>query len=1466
MPLTFGNYKIPDKRYDKNNFAIHDYFFAKALDQVRPGGVVAFITTSGTLDKNNSNVRKYIAQRAELLGAVRLPNDAFLKNAGTEVTTDIIFLQKRDRLLDIQPDWVHLGMTEDGVPVNSYFAEHPEMILGKMVFDESMYGDTKDTACHPIEGADLAAQLQEAIGNIHGQITEMEYEDTDAPKDVSIPADPNVRNYSYTLIDDTVYFRENSRMYPAEMPAATLERVKGMVELRDCVHTLIEYQLDEYGDQAIAEKQAELNQLYNTFTKKHGLINASANGKAFASDSAYYLLCSLEVLDENGELDRKADMFNRRTIKQKSVVTSVDTASEALTVSIAERARIDLDFMQSLTGLSEEELLENLHGAVYADYDFDVYSNNIKLCQVNGCSYRTADDFLSGNVREKLQHYKDALEVLPADSPYRQVFSDNAKALEAVQPKDLDASEISVRLGTTWIDKDYINQFVHELLQPPSYLAEDIKVNYFPYTGEWNVAAQRRVPGSNVLANVTFGTGRMNAYRIIEDTLNLKDVRVYDTIVEDGKEKRVLNKKETTLAQQKQESIKQVFQDWIFKDPNRRRDLVQTYNERFNSTRPREYDGSHINFAGISPEITLRTHQLNAIAHILYGGNTLLAHEVGAGKTFEMVASAMELKRLGLAQKSLFAVPNHLTEQWASEFLRLYPSANILVATAKDFEMKNRKKFCAKIATGDYDAVIIGHSQLEKIPLSKERQERLLNEQIWEITEGIDELKRNDGERFSIKQLEKTKKSLEARLERLTDDSRKDDVVTFEQLGVDRLFVDEAHSFKNLFLYTKMRNVAGLSQTEAQKSSDLFGKCRYLDELTDNKGVIFATGTPISNSMAEMYTMQRYLQYETLKKNGLTHFDCWASTFGETTTAIELAPEGTGYRARTRFAKFHNLPELMCMFKDVADIKTADMMDLPRPKANFNTVVVKPSELQTQMVKDLSKRAAEVHRGSVDPTVDNMLKITSDGRKIGLDQRLINDMLPDDEGSKVNACMNEVYQIWNDTKADKLTQLVFCDFSTPNADGRFNVYDDIRDKLLQKGIPEDEIAFIHGANTEVRKKELFAKVRQGKVRVLLGSTFKMGSGTNVQDRLIHLHDLDCPWRPSDLEQRAGRIVRQGNMNEEVGITRYVTEGTFDAYLYQTIENKQKFISQIMSSKSPVRSCEDVDETALSYAEIKALCAGNPMIKEKMDLDIEVARLKLLKADHQSQHYRLEDNLLTSYPQQIERAKEQIKGFNSDNERIEAGTKPNKDGFSPMEISGIVHHDKKQAGEALLEACKKVKGTEAVKIGSYRGLDMNLAFDTVNKQFVMSLKGNMSYGNSHAGTLLGVALGTDVFGNITRINNAITELPQRLDSVQKHLENLHLQVENAKNELQKPFQFEAELEIKSARLAFLDAELNMDSTREERGPEQMELESVAKAPPRAAIAKGKPSIIESLKAAAAETKTAVGKPKAAEITM
>jgi DNA methylase len=1447
--VPFGNYKVADKRYDKNNFAIHDYFFGKALDQVRSGGVIAFITSSGTLDKANPNVRKYIAQRAELLGAIRLPNNAFKANAGTDVSTDIIFLQKRDRLMDIQPDWVHLGQTEDGVPVNSYFAENPEMILGKMVFDVSMYGKANDTACHPLPDANLATQLQEAVRNIHGQISDIEHDDTLELEDTSIPADPYVRNYSYTLVDDAVYYREASRMYPADLPTATLDRVKGMVQIRDCVHSLIKYQLDEYDDSAIAEKQFELNQLYGTFTKKHGLINTSANGKAFSADSAYYLLCSLEILDENGALARKADMFTKRTIKQNTIITSVDTAGEALVVSISERACVDLPYMQSLTGFSEDRLVADLQGSIYrntvAPFRDDTSFESYELSNI---PFVPADEYLSGNVRQKL-HFTEQLAKARPD--LSEQLAQNIEALKQAQPKDLDASEISVRLGTTWVNNNYIEQFVLETLQPPAYLADSINVNYAEYTGEWHISASRRIPSDNVLANVTYGTERMHAYQIIEDTLNLKDVRVYDVKMVDGRETRVLNKKETMLAQQKQESIKQAFRDWIFKDPERRHDLVQLYNERFNSTRPREYDGRYIKLSGISPDIIMREHQLNAIARIIYGGNSLLAHEVGAGKTFEIVAAAMELKRLGLAQKSMIAVPNHLTEQWASEFLRLYPSANILVATKKDFEMRNRKKFCAKIATGDYDAVIIGHTQLDKIPLSKERQRRLIIEQIDEITSGIAELENSDAPHFTIKQLEKTRKALVVRLEKLNDDSRKDDVVSFEQLGIDRLFVDEAHSFKNLFLYTKMRNVAGISQTEAQKSSDLFGKCRYLDEETNGKGIIFATGTPVSNSMTEMYTMQRYLQYDALQRSRLSHFDSWASTFGETTTAIELAPEGTGYRARTRFAKFHNLPELMCMFKDVADIKTADTMNLPRPKANFNTMVVKPTEIQTRMVHELSKRAAVVHNGGIASTEDNMLKITSDGRKIGLDQRLINPMLPDDPGSKVNACMNEVHRIWETTQADKLTQLVFCDFSTPNKDGRFNVYDDIKSKLLEKGIPDDEIAFIHDANTEVQKKELFAKVRQGKVRVLFGSTFKMGSGTNVQDRLIHLHDLDCPWRPSDLEQRAGRIVRQGNMNPEVGITRYVTEGTFDAYLYQTIENKQKFISQIMSSKSPVRSCEDVDEAALSYAEIKALCAGNPLIKEKMDLDIDVARLKLLKANHQSQHYKLEDDLLTKYPQDIKRDNEHIAGFKADAVRIRAGTQLNADGFSPMTVHGVVHDDKKQAGTALLQVCTQLKGT-TTNVGSYRGLDMLLSFDSFYNKFHLNLKGAMSYGTE---------LGVDAIGNITRLNNAITELPNRLESVQKHLENIHQQIENAKVEREKPFLFETQLAEKSARLALLDAELNMDSSHEAQEEHEASI-------PETAVAKRlpKPSILESLKHTVGAGKMALPKSKTTEISI
>ncbi|MGL6200421.1 MAG: SNF2-related protein [Lachnospiraceae bacterium] len=1434
--VPFGSYKVVDKKYDKQNFLIHDYFFAKTLDQVRPGGIVAFITSKGTLDKRNPEVRKYIAQRADLLGAVRLPNNAFLKNAGTEVTSDIIFLQKRDTPCITEPDWVHLGLTEDSIPVNSYFAEHPEMILGTMEYDERMYGNQKETTCKPIDGADLAEQLEQALLSIEGEIREAELDDIEGIADVSIPADPDVRNFSYTVVDDTVYYRENSRMYPVDMPAVTLERVKGMVELRDAVHTLIDYQLYEYSDAEIRQGQQKLNEIYDRFAKDYGLINSTANSRAFSADSAYYLLTSLEVLDENGNLERKADMFDKRTIKQKTVITSVDTSSEALSVSLGQKARVDIPYMQSLTGFTEEKIVEDLQGVIFR-VPYAKGSNGEII-------YQAADEYLSGNVREKLTKAKQALE-------YSDIFAPNVKALEAAQPKDLNASEISVRLGSTWVDKSYIQQFMYELLKTPSYLKTVCKVEFSTYTSEWNVSGKGRVSYSDVAANVTYGTKRANAYRIIEDTLNLRDVRIYDIKEVDGKDTRVLNKKETMLAQQKQEQIKRAFKDWIFKDPERRQTLVQLYNEKFNSVRPREYDGSYLEFSGINPGITMRNHQRGAVAHAIYGGNTLLAHEVGAGKTYEMIAIAMESKRLGLCHKSMIAVPNHLTEQWAAEFLRLYPSANILVATKKDFQMANRKKFCAKIATGDYDAVIIGHSQLEKIAMSKERQEQLLWNQIDEITMGLEQIKRNQGAQFTIKQLEKTRKSLEARIKKLQESTQRDDVVTFEQLGVDRLFVDEAHYYKNLFTYTKMRNVAGISQSEAQKSSDLFMKCRYLDELTGGKGIIFATGTPISNSMVEMYTMQRYLQYDTLQYAGLTNFDAWASTFGETVTSLELAPEGTGYRARTRFSRFHNLPELMCMFKEVADIKTADMLDakdLPRPKATYRTIIAKPTDIQKEMVTELSERAAEVHSGNVDPSVDNMLKITSDGRKIGLDQRLINPMLPDDPNSKVNLCAENVFDVWDKTKPDSLTQLVFCDFSTPNADGRFNVYDDMRKKLIAKGIPEHEIVFIHEANTETKKKELFAKVRQGKVRVLFGSTLKLGSGTNVQDLLIMLHDLDCPWRPSDLEQRAGRIVRQGNNNPEVFINRYATEGTFDAYLWQTVENKQKFISQIMTSKSPVRSCEDVDETSLSYAEIKALCAGNPLIKERMDLDVDVSRLRLMKADYQSQHYMLEDNLLKYYPEQIKQRTEQIQGFEKDTIILEQQTpKPQNPAepapFAPMTLQGQVYADKGKAGAALLEVCKTIKSTEPVKIGSYRGFNMHLSFDSLDKTFTLTLKGAMSYRAD---------LGTDSYGNITRINNALAEIAQRLNSVKTHLENVRNQMADAKEELEKPFPQEQELEEKATRLALLDVQLNMDGRQHEETP------------PAEGVAKRKPSILETLRNNKKPNQSKYGKDKSTDI--
>ena len=1436
--VPFGQYQVNDKAYNKLGFNIHNYFFAKALDQVRPGGVVAFVTSRYTMDAKDSTVRRYLAQRAELLGAIRLPNDAFKKNAGTEVVSDILFLQKRDRPLDIAPDWTQAGRTEDGFTVNQYFLDHPEMVLGRPTAESTQYGK-QDYTVAPIEGLELADQLHDAVKYIQGTYQEAALPELGEGEDIdeSLPADPNVKNYSYTVVDGAVYFRENSRMVRPDLNATAEARVKGLVGLRDCVQRLIDLEMDAAAPEAAIQGQmAELNRLYDDFSAKYGLINDRANRLAFADDSSYYLLCALEVLDEDGKLERKADMFSKRTIKPHEAVTTVDTASEALAVSISEKACVDMAYMEQLTGKTSEELSAELQGVIFrvpgqAEPDGRPH-------------YVTSDEYLSGNVRRKLRQAQRAAEQDPA-------FAVNVEALTAAQPKDLDASEIEVRLGATWIDKEYIQQFMYETFDTPFYLQRSIEVHYTPFTAEWQISGKNAVGQNNVAAYSTYGTERANAYKILEDSLNLRDVRIYDTVEDaDGKERRVLNAKETTLAAQKQQAIREAFKDWIWRDPERRQALVRQYNEEMNSTRPREYDGSHIVFGGMNPSITLREHQKNAIAHVLYGGNTLLAHEVGAGKTFEMVGAAMEAKRLGLCQKSLFVVPNHLTEQWASEFLRLYPSANILVTTKKDFEKHNRKKFCARIATGDYDAIIMGHSQFEKIPISKERQERLLHEQIWEITEGIAEVEASGGERFTVKQLERTKKSLEARLEKLQAEGRKDDVVTFEQLGVDRLFVDEAHNYKNLFLYTKMRNVAGLSTTDAQKSSDMFAKCRYMDEITGSRGVIFATGTPVSNSMTELYTMQRYLQYDRLQELGMAHFDCWASRFGETVTALELAPEGTGYRARTRFSKFFNLPELMNLFKEVADIKTADQLHLPTPQVEYHNIVAQPTEQQQEMVKALSERASLVHSGTVDPSQDNMLKITSDGRKLGLDQRIINQLLPDEPGTKVNQCVNNIMQIWQDGEAGKLTQLVFCDISTPQArpaqkvakaldnptlhalentvplpepEPAFTVYEDIRQKLIAKGVPAEQIAFIHEANTEVRKKELFSKVRTGQVRVLLGSTAKMGAGTNVQDRLVALHDLDCPWRPGDLAQRKGRIERQGNQNETVHVFRYVTEGTFDAYLWQTVENKQRFISQIMTSKSPVRSCDDVDETALSFAEIKALCAGDPRIKERMDLDVDVARLKLMKADHQSKQYHLEDQLLKTFPEEIEKNKGFITGLEADMATLAEHPHP-EDGFAGMEVRGDTLTDKENAGAALLDACKEVKGSDPVSVGSYRGFTMSVSFDAFRQEYTLLLKGEMTHR---------AALGTDPRGNLTRIDNALAQMPQRLEAVKNQLDNLYQQQAAAKAEVGKPFPQEQELRDKSARLAELDVLLNMDG----RG----------RPAPETVIAKSsRPSVLEGLK--------------------
>ena len=1388
--VPFGDFKVSDKRYDKHKFLIHDYFFAKSLDKLRPGGVMALVTSKGTMDKETLAVRKYIAQRAELLGAIRLPNNTFKGNAGTEVISDILILQKRDRLIDIEPDWVHLDTDENGIKMNSYFVQHPEMILGEMKMVSGRFG--MEATCVPYENADLAAQLDEAVANIHGEITEYETEEELEEEDNSIPADPTVRNFSYTVVDDKIYYRENSRMTPVEVSATAENRIKSMIAIRNSVRTLIELQTEDYPDSEIKAEQERLNRLYDTFSGKYGLINSRANTSAFSQDSSFSLLSALEIIGEDGELERKADMFSKRTIKPHTPVTSVDTASEALAVSLGEKATIDMDYMMELSGKSENEIFEDLKGVIFLNPLYE-YGNSYEP------KYLMADEYLSGNVREKLRIAKNSAELYPED------YKVNVEALQKVQPKDLTASEISVRLGATWLPPDDVQEFIFHLLETPRYAQWNIKVHFSPFTSEWNIEGKSYDKG-NVRAYNTYGTSRINAYKIIEETLNLKDVRIFDYIEDDeGKKKAVLNKKETAIAQSKQEMIKQEFQDWIWSDPERRERLCKSYNEKFNSVRPREYDGSHIIFNGMNPEIELREHQKNAVAHILYGGNTLLAHAVGAGKTFEMVAAAQESKRLGLCNKSLFVVPNHLTEQWAAEYLQLYPAANILVATKKDFETKNRKKFCGRIATGDYDAVIIGHSQFEKIPMSIERQRAILEQQLEEITGGIAELKRNRGENFSIKQLEKSKKSIRQKLDKLNDQTKKDDVVTFEELGVDRLFVDESHYYKNLYLYTKMRNVGGIAQTEAQKSSDLFMKCRYLDEITGGRGTVFATGTPISNSMVELYTIQRYLQYNTLVKNGLQHFDAWASTFGETITAVELTPEGTGYRAKTRFAKFYNLPELMAMFKEIADIKTADMLNLPVPEAKYHNIAVKPSEMQKEMVASLAERAEQVRGGGVDSSVDNMLKITNDGRKLALDQRMLNAMLPDFEGSKINACVNNIYRIWKENADKKSAQLVFCDLSTPKNDGTFSVYNDIRKKLIERGIPESEVKFIHEADTDMKKKELFQKTRKGEVRVLLGSTQKMGAGTNVQDKLIALHDVDCPWRPSDLEQRSGRIVRQGNENPQVDIYRYVTEQTFDAYLYQLVEGKQKFASQIMTSKSPVRSAEDIDEIALSYAEIKMLATGNPYIKEKMDLDIQVQKLKMLKSNFLSEKYGLEDKVIKFYPQQIAYLKSRVEGLTKDVETAKLHPKPIDEQPLGMMVSGVSYSEKAEAGQAIINACKSMNSPDAIPLGEYRGFQMELYFDTVQRNYVVKLKGETSRD---------VPLGDDAHGNIVRIDNGIERFEETLADTKNSLENTEKQFETAKQEIEKPFAKEEELKAKTARLDELNILLNMDKKENE----------------------------------------------------